>query len=97
VSGVKRYVPIHNYDRYSGQSSAEMVDGRDSVQKTQYVLSTDYDALLSERDRLREALAELVRFLEPYEADGSLYIPGLATLNRYRMVLNAKALTGDAK
>jgi hypothetical protein len=42
--------------------------------------------LLAQRDQLREALTELVRFLEPLERDG-LNVPGLATLNRYRALL----------
>jgi hypothetical protein len=44
--------------------------------------------LLTAAPDLLEALDELVSLLEPFEADGCLGIPGLATLNRYRRALS---------
>jgi hypothetical protein len=54
---------------------------------------TENDAdtrLIAAAPDLRDELAQLVRLLEPMERDGSLNVPGLATLNGARAAL-AKA------
>lgn len=87
----------HNVRRYGVRSMDLHIWGSDCdehrcnpvIDEAHYwAAMAEINALKALNADLLEALAELVRFLEPVERDGGLDVPGLATLNRYRATLS---------